>query len=337
MAHPADGAELLPVARALAARGDWEGLRAWLEPAAASTGGGAEIVLLLAEAELRLGDPARARSRLDGAIPALARLGDRPAQRRALNLLGAARFEVGELEGEEGAEEAFSRALELANEDGDALLVARATNNLGAIANIRGRRDAALAMYQLAVPAYQRIGSAVGLAECFHNMAITYRDARHVELADECERRAIEFAREAGSARLLAMARAGRAELSLLRGDARLAHAGATLAAAEYGAIPDPVGEADALRLVGAALAALGERTEALDALERAVRQAHEHGSALIEGEALLARAALHLSTGERESARVDAGGAHAIFTRLGATAERQAVERLLASLAIGE
>lgn len=334
MAHSANGADLLSGARALAARGDWEALRAWLAAAPARATGSAELTLLLAEAELRLGEPARARARLDDVIPALARVGDRPAHRRALNLLGAARFEIGDLEGEDGAEEAFSLALELANADGDAVLMARATNNLGAIANIRGRRDAALAMYQLAVPAYQRIGSAVGLAESFHNMAITYRDARQMERADECERRAIEFAREAGSARLLAMARAGRAELSLLRGDARLADAGASRAAAEYGAIPDPVGEADALRLVGAARAALGDVREALRVLERAVRLAHEHGSALIEGEALRTRAELHLSVGEPSRARIDAEGARAIFIRLGAVGEREVVERLLASIA---
>ncbi|HEX6536795.1 MAG TPA: tetratricopeptide repeat protein [Gemmatimonadaceae bacterium] len=330
MDHPREDAELLSTARALAARGAWEEVRALLAAAQGPAPGSAEPALLLAEARLRLGEPAGALALLDQSIPALVRAGDRPAYRRAVNLQGAARFELGDLA---GAEESFARALELGNVEGDALLVARATNNLGAIANIRGRREAALTLYQLAVPAYQRIGSAVGLAESYHNMAITYRDARQLERADEYESRAIEFAREAGSARLLAMARAGRAELSLLRGDARLADAGASMAAQEYGAIPDPVGEADALRLVGAARAARGEVENALRALDRALGLAHEHGSVLIEAEALRTRAELHRAVGRSAEARADADAARAIFDRLGADEERDAVERLLASL----
>lgn len=330
MDHPREGADVLSTARDLAARGEWAALRALLASAPVHAPAGTEAALLLAEARLRLGDPAGALALLDESIPVLVRAGDRPAHRRAVNLQGAARFEMGDLA---GAEESFARALELGNAEDDALLVARATNNLGAIANIRGRREAALALYQLAVPAYQRIGSAVGLAESYHNMAITYRDARQLERADEYESRAIEFAREAGSARLLAMARAGRAELSLLRGDARLADAGASRAAEEYGAIPDPVGEADALRLVGAARAARGEVTAAMRVLERALGLAHEHGSVLIEAEALRTRAELHRAVGRPGDARADAVAARAIFDRLGAAEERDAVERLLATL----
>jgi hypothetical protein len=56
----------------------------------------------------------------------------------------------------------------------------------------------------------------------------------------------------------------------------------------------------------------------------------------LIEAEALRTRAELHRSAGRPADARADAEAARAIFDRLGAADEREAVERLLASLPPG-
>ena len=103
-----------------------------------------------ADAELRTGHPREARQWLTSAIPTIERSGDRAALRKAVNQLGVAEVELGALD---AAERVFSRALELARSDGDDLLVAHATNNMGAIANIRGRREEALTLYQLAIPA----------------------------------------------------------------------------------------------------------------------------------------------------------------------------------------
>jgi len=321
---------LLATARARADAGEWAAVRAMLDGEHVARRVSGELALLGAEASLRMGDPDAARRALPDAIALCERTGSRTHLRRAVNLLGAAHFEKGDID---GAAAAFSRALELANADGDALLVARATNNLGAIANLRGRRDEALGLYQLAIPAYQQIGSAVGLAQSFHNIAITCRDNRQLDRADEYERRAIEFAREAENQRLIAMARAGRAELCLLRGDARLAEVGAMRASIEYAGIPDPGGEADALRLVGAARAMRGALGDALSALDRAVALAAKHGSALVEAEALRSRAEVHMLGGAPDRARTDAQCALEIFTRLGADEERGVVEELLARI----
>ena len=163
-----------------------------------------------AEALLRSGRSREARDRLMAALPQIERRNDRAALRQTVNLLGAANFELGELT---TATEFFHRALELGQLDGDDLLVARATNNLGAIANVRGNREQALTMYALAIAAYQRLGEARGLAAAHHNRGITFRQIGQLERADESECRAIDFAHEAGNARLLLLARIGRAEV----------------------------------------------------------------------------------------------------------------------------
>ena len=319
--------QLIADARALARDGSWEALRASLAGHQELVAAHPQLGMLAAEADLWLGNPEGARRCLLSAIPILERAGDGPSLRRAVNMLGAAHFEMGQLR---EAEMAFERALELASMEDDALLVARATNNLGAIANIRGRRESALALYQLAVPAYQRIGHTLGLAQSLHNMAITFRDLRQLEQADECERRAGEYASEAGDPRLVAMTRAGRAELSLLRGDPRLAEAGARRAAIEYALIPDPAGEADALRLAGTARASSGDPQAALALLTRALEIAREHGSALIEAEALDERSEVLLAAGLRDAARADAAAARDLYFRLGAEAERARMDERL-------
>jgi len=172
------------------------------------------------------------------------------ALRRARDLLGASHVARGTLD---DARRAFERALELGQQHGDALTVARATSNLGAIATVRGDARRALALYLLAVPAYQRVGSAHGLAQTYHNMAVSLRELGRLGAADECERRAIEFARDAECPHLVALAQLSRAELSLRAGDAPLAQAGAYRAAERFDALGDAISAARARRVLQAA------------------------------------------------------------------------------------
>jgi tetratricopeptide (TPR) repeat protein len=326
---PSPDDSLLADARAHAAAGAWRELRALLERSPRAEAH-PELAVLLVEALLWTAEPREARRRLAEALPAIEREGGASLVRRATNLRGAGALQLGELA---EAEAAFARALELARYDGDDLLAARATNNLAIIANVRGERDEALALYQLAVAAYQRVGDPRGLASTFHNMAITFRDLGRLDTADEYERRAIEFAREGGDDRLVAMARTGRAELSLRQGDPALAAAGARRAAQDFAVLPEPVGEANALRLLGAAGLELGRLDDASTALDRALALAVEHGSAVIEAEARASRAELAAAGESLDEARREASRAIEIFERLGALAERDALRRWLAGL----
>jgi tetratricopeptide (TPR) repeat protein len=321
-AHPAvDG--LLTTARAHAATGEWDVVRRLLRTDWAAAREHPELVTLRGESELRTGHPREARAWLAETLPLVERSGDRAALRRAVNQFGAAELELGALD---GAERAFGRALELGRLDGDDLVVARATNNLGLIANIRGQRGEALSLYQLAVPAYQRLGHLVGLAESHHNMAISYRDLGQLQSADDYERRAIDYAREAGGGPVLALAHLGRAELALLAGDAGLAEVAARRMADHFAAVPDQIREAEALRVVGAAAVAQEKIDIAADAVDRGLALARSYGSALLEAELLYVRAALGRSIGDDDRAETDTTAAAAIYERLGATASPDAI-----------
>ncbi|HEU4721634.1 MAG TPA: tetratricopeptide repeat protein [Gemmatimonadaceae bacterium] len=315
--------DLTSRARALAVAGEWPEVVRLLGGLATGVGGTSELQLLRAEALTRVGDARAASAWLREIIPALVSRGDRASHRRALNLLGAASFYLGRLE---EASDAFAAALEMASEEDDLLIFARATNNLGMIENLRGHHESALGHYRLAVPTYQRLGQRRGLAESYHNIAITYRDIGSLSEADEYERRAIDYAAEGIAPRVAAMGMIGRAEIALRRGDPQFARGTAERAAAELERLHDPVNEADAHRLTASAEAALGRFSDAERAFDRALGIARTGGHALIEAEALRDRAHAYLKQGRRADARRDADAAMALFARLGATKEIDAL-----------
>ncbi|MDQ2665729.1 MAG: tetratricopeptide repeat protein [Gemmatimonadota bacterium] len=315
--------DVLDRARELARAGAWSDVVALLEPTAPFASGVGDVRVLYAEALMRMGRERDACEGLRHVIPALLAAGDAVNHRRALNLLGVGSFSVGDLEEATGA---LNAAVELAAEAGDLLLFARATNNLGAIANLRGAHETALGHYRLAVPAYQRLGQRRGLAESYHNIAITYRDIGQLEESDDYERRAMDYAAEGIAPRVAAMGLIGRAEVALRKGDPQLARGTAQRAALDLRQLEDPMNEADAHRLVGTAANAMGLFPDASAAFERALSIARERGHALVEAETLRDRAIGLSRRGARSEARVDAAAAISIFERLGATSE---VEKL--------
>jgi tetratricopeptide (TPR) repeat protein len=211
--------------------------------------------------------------------------------------------------------------------------MAQATNNLGAIANLQGRHEDALWQYRLALPMLQRLGQPRLLAEGHHNMAITFRDVGELTEADEHERRAIDYAQDAAAPRVAAMGRTGRAEIALRRGDAIFAETTARLAVEELGALGDPLNEADAYRVMGTACAAQHRNEDALAAFARALVIAREHGHALNEAETLRDRVDVLLRTGARDQARGDADAAIALFEKLGAVAECEALRERVGAI----
>ena len=305
-------------ARERADTGAWSDVAELLNTLSPERGPG-ELRVLYAEALIRLGQERAACDWLKQVIPVLDAEADRTNHRRAINLFGVAAFTLGDLV---EAGEAFTTALDLASRQDDLLLFARATNNLGAIANLQGRHVAALGHYRLAVPAYQRLGQRRGLAESYHNMAITHRDLGSLDEADEHERRAIDYAVQGTAPRLAAMGRIGRAEIALRRGDPELAEGTAHRAAEELVQLEDRLNEADARRLEGTAAATRARYDEAAAAFARALAIARERGFALVEAETLRDRALAHARRNAMADAHADAHAAILIFERLGANSE---------------
>lgn len=302
-----------------------------LSPTASEHLGLTEEAVLLSEAVLYLGEERRALALLRAIMPDVVPGTDRGLYRRAVNMLGVACFALGELE---EANAALHVALDLATQDDDALLLAQATNNLGTIANLQGRHEVALSHYRVAIPTLQRIGQPQRLANVYHNIGITFRATGDLEQADEHELRAIEYATGSDVPRLAAMGRTGRAEIALRRGDAPLAETTARLVIDELRQMGDPLNEADAHRVVGAACAAQRRYDDALLSFSRALEIARAHGHALNEAEVLRDRVDVRVRRAERTLALDDARASLVIFERLGARGECDALRDRIATLA---
>jgi tetratricopeptide (TPR) repeat protein len=278
---------------------------------------------------LRTARPRDAEQWLRRLLPRL-ELDDAYEWRRGVNMRGVALFELGELD---QAESVFQQVLAIGHRDDDALLVARATNNLGQIANVRGRRTDALALYQLAIPAFQQVGHVLGLAETHHNMAISYLYLGQLTQADECELHAIQFAREVSAVRLAALARIGRADVALRRGDAEIAYVTALRVAIECHALADPAGAADGLRVVGLACIARGELDDAAVSLTHAWTLAERCANPVLSADALRAYAQLAVARGSIGGARRHASTALGLYKRAGAIADFEELSKWKAEL----
>lgn len=324
--------ELLAAARALAQAGEWRQLSDLLRPLAADPSVlRGELVLLFGEALARLGTDTEAREWLAHAASTLLTDGDHYHHRHVVNLLGVSLFGLGRLD---EATKELELALDLANQAGDLLLLARAANNLGALSNLQGRHETALSYYRIAIPTYQQLGNCRGIAETHHNMAITLRDLDQLELADEEERMAMDFAGRGISPRLVTMSRIGRAEIALRRGDSRLAEMTARSAIQEALHLDDEITQADALRLIGTALDAQSEHTDALEAFDQALSLARKHGHVLTEAETLRDRATAYVHIGRTDAAMEDAHEALVRFDTLGVDAEKERLIERFAGLA---
>lgn len=250
----------------------------------------------------------------------------------ALNLAGVVQFELGDLA---GAEERLSSLLELARESEDDEMSGRATNNLGTIASLQGDHERALSLFRLSIPAYQKVGFEVGLAQADHNLGIVNRDLGFWRESDRHYQHALRRARHLGDERLAAMARVGRAELSHRRGDQEFAAAEAKHALATFAKVGDELGRADALRLLGSIATEKEDWDAALTSFDQALELARTHANPLLEAEILEERSELHVREHRSALAHADLEVAAAIYRRMGAVKRQQHAEEILQRLSL--
>lgn len=258
--------------------------------------------------------------------PRLRLNGDRRLGLQATNLLGALLFEAG-LTSE--AEDRFGELLERATEGQDDELAARASNNLGVLANVRGDRERALTCYQRALASYQRLGYIRGLAQTHYNLGMAYRELRFAEEADAHYGRAIGFAEQSGSEDVIGLAESDRGLLCVESGDPEKGEALARRARDRFAALGDPIGAAEALRVLASAHHSLGRPADAQQLLDEALATARSHANPLLVAELQRDRGLLLRHLGDESAAREAFLDALDHFTRLGATADAAATRQL--------
>lgn len=281
-----------------------------------------ELGFHYADACHRIGEAAKAREIAESLESRVLRLGDRGLFLALLNVIGIAHFGSGEIA---SAESRFGLLLEYAVAWGNDEFAARAANNLGIIANVRGRSDEALTYFQRALASYARVGNPRGLAQTHHNLGIAYRDLGHRPDAEAHLRQALDLAGTAGSEDVVALVEAEMANLKLLDGDPPLARYLAGRARGRFERVSDPLGAAEAERILALADHASGHVDEALDRLEQVLAIARAHDDPLLQAEVQRDRGRILADRGEGDAALEAHLDAARNFDRIGALADAAA------------
>lgn len=263
--------------------------------------------------------------------PRIAGNGDRRLALQLVNLIGVLLFEAGRTADAEGR---WAELLDRASEWKDDNFVARASNNLGVLANLRGDRERALNYYQRALASYQRLGYIRGLAQTHYNLGLTYRELRFADEADTHYDRAIRYGLKAESDDVIALAESDRGLLCVQTGDPRKGEAFARRARRRFERIGDPVRTAESLRVLAVAARALGRLDDASRLLDDALRSARAHANLLLLAEVQRDRGLLLRDLGDSAGARAALLEAVDDFARLGAQAASAETLRLADAVA---
>jgi tetratricopeptide (TPR) repeat protein len=281
--------------------------------------GSPSLALLYGTAQARLGREDEGLRWLDVALDHARKADDQAVERRALNARGAAALVGGRLD---EAADYLTQALMTASRDGDFAMTGRCSNNLGIIGNVRGRHAEAIGSWEIAVAAFQRAGLRQGVAECYHNLGITYREQGELDRALSEADRAVAEAEAAGDRTLWAMALRGRAEILVSRGELTRARRELEQVREARSRLPNPVEEAEDLRVEASVQAADGAKTAAEGALREVIARAEAHTRPHLLADATRDLAMLLRRLGRHAEAQAAARTAKAVFARLGAEAE---------------
>ncbi len=241
---------------------------------------------------------------------------------RALNTLASYDLESGE---HESAEAAFRRAFWLAA--GDPRISAQIEQNLGILANIRGRIDDALEHYRRSLAGFRKAGDRRGCAIAYHNLGMISSDRREWDEADRFYRRTLALAGRLGDVYLEGLALLNRAEVHIERRRFDDARNCVDKALEIFRQTRDTTGEAAAQRFLGAIYREIRAIVLAEAHLHLAIDLSRRAGSPLEEAESLRELALVYRSLGRNRDALTSLNASHRLFHELEASLDRSDVQ----------
>ena len=277
------------------------------------------LALLYGIAQARLGRHQQGLQWIDKALTAARTHNDRGVERHALNARGAIALVSGNLT---EAADFCTQALMAASRDGDHAITGRASNNLGIISHLRGRFAEAISSWEIAAAASHRAGLPVNVTDCHHNLANAYREQGALDKALATADQAVTLADAAKEQGLYASTLRGRAEIRIARSEPELARRDLDRIRVIRGEMPDPVAEAEDLRILALALIVENQLPRAEKSLREVIGRAELHERLLLQGEATRDLAKVLLLSGRTKEAEAAAQTAKGIFVRMGADSE---------------
>lgn len=232
----------------------------------------------------------------------------------ALNALAGFDLELGEFQ---AAEERLRDALTLGGES--AALRARIEQNLGIIANVRGRHAEALAHYERSLQAFEAAGDRRGCAIAYNNLGLVSADQRQWDRADRFFVACRGAAEHIGDVQLGALALLNRTEVLIARQNLAEALHHAQQALQVFDEIGARLNKSNAYCTLGIIYREMGRSVLAEARLRSAIELAVQEGSALEEAEASRELALLFVQLGRNQDALRLMNTAHRLFGRLDA------------------
>jgi tetratricopeptide (TPR) repeat protein len=306
-------------ARSLAAAGHHAALVEYLGARSSNELEDPTLALLYGIAQARMGSHKQGVEWIDRALAGARQRGEHGVERHALNARGAIALLTGNLT---EAADFCTQALMAASRDGDHATTGRASNNLGVISHLRGRHAEAISSWEIAAAAWHRAGMSAGVVDCHHNLANAYREQGALDKALATADQAVTEAEATHDETLYAMTLRGRAEIRALRSEPELARRDLDRIRVIRGQLPDPVAEAEDLRIQALVMIAEDEQVRAEKSLREVVGRAELHERQLLQGEATRDLANLLRRAGRTSEAQAAAQTARGIFARMGAESE---------------
>jgi tetratricopeptide (TPR) repeat protein len=277
------------------------------------------LALLYGIAQARLGRHDQGLQWLELALAQARHQADAAIERHALSARGAFALVNGLLT---EAADYCTQALMTASRDGDHATTGRASNNMGIISHLRGRHAEALSSFEIATAAFHRAGLPAGVAESQHNMANAYLEQGALDRALAEADVAVATAETAGDETLFAHNLRGRAEIRAARREPEFARRELDRVREIRRRLPDPVGEAEDLRVAALILLAEQQPARAEKALREVIGRAELHGRPQLLADATRDLAILLREAGRESEARAAAHAARAVFAKSGAEGE---------------
>src|SRR5712691_220663 len=306
-------------ARALAAAGHHTAVVEFLGARDQSELADPTLALLYGIAQARLGRHDQGLQWIDQALAAARQRREHGVERHALNARGAIALVSGNLT---EAADFCTQALMAASRDGDHATTGRASNNLGIISHLRGRHAEAISSWEIAAAAHHRAGMQGGVADCLHNLANAYREQGALDKALTTADQAVAAAEASHDEALYAVTLRGRAEIRAVRSEPELARRELDRIRVIRGQMPDPVAEAEDLRILALVLVVENQLPRAEKSLREVIGRAELHARLLLQGEATRDLALVLRRTGRTPEAQAAAQSAKGIFARMGAESE---------------
>jgi putative nucleotidyltransferase with HDIG domain len=273
----------------------------------------------LAEALRRMGvihhrrnEPQVARDLCTRSFEVASALDDGRLAAEALNALAGFEMENGALE---RAGEFYGRALALSGMSDE--VRGRIEQNLGILANIQGKHQAALTHYEHALEACRRAGDERGCAYAYHNLGMVSADQKQWGKAEAYFRKSLHLAELLHDLRLRGLCLLNYAEVHLALQQYEHARRSAEEALGIFDELDTQLAKADAYKMLGMIFRETGRPALAESRLRTAVELAIATGALLSEAEATRELAILRQSVGRNQDALALLSTAYRLFGQL--------------------